>query len=677
MRKIVDQRREFEYLLHRKGQSNKDDYIRYANTEIALHRLCEIRFRKINLQRQQDLSRQVSASDEAVAKKRKFNSSEEDIEESKARQYRGLSAIKAHIHFIFKRANMKWKQDISIYLAHVEFSKSVQSYKVLGKIYANALKYHPKNVGLWIEAASLEFFGTLSNFDHELDESEESNMKKKKKKQKSDEMGDKNEYFGGSIENARILLQRSLRINPNSTELYLQYFTLEYHYAQKMKGREEVMKSLLNSGDKDKDESETPISSSSNTSEPVNTDEEIDQASLTLYDGAIPLVIYKRAIQAIPENVEFRLDFLSICDGFPQTEKVKQFIVTSIEQDFKNTSPQAWIARAQYIYKNKKKQPSSNVNSTIISVLNDAIKSIPTCEMYLKCIDYAETLIEDISDEDYDEHQDTLNYLYQYINDLYHKANSDSDISKNNTFYLKWADFCLLMQNPFKAERTLRTAVMAESSSSMLWLKYAELVDRMYSLNMQDHISFSQRDKKSLFSNKKGSVSSMNALSILRKASKVIPSHETRDYFQVMKAYLEEHLITVSSESSFSKQYRDKIIVLLTCILMISSFSRDEKHTTVLNDSIPMLCNKCLQVASIHGTIEDVRMIYKAVLSNAYSGEHMEFFFQLCLNLERSCKSKKKSIRVLYDSIIMFYKKHGLNELSTSFHKQKVSEGLL
>ena len=70
----------------------------------------------------------------------------------------GDAHIVKHVHFIFRRAKRKWKDDVSLHLAHAAFAKQARSYKELGKIYAEALQIHPRNTSLWIEAASHEFF---------------------------------------------------------------------------------------------------------------------------------------------------------------------------------------------------------------------------------------------------------------------------------------------------------------------------------------------------------------------------------------------------------------------------------------------------------------------------------------------------------------------------------------
>uniref|UniRef100_A0A7S0C588 Uncharacterized protein n=1 Tax=Proboscia inermis TaxID=420281 RepID=A0A7S0C588_9STRA len=74
----------------------------------------------------------------------------------------GDAHIVKHVHFIFRRAKRKWKDDVSLHLALAVFAKQARSYRELGKIYAEALQIHPRNTSLWIEAASHEFFGYVA-----------------------------------------------------------------------------------------------------------------------------------------------------------------------------------------------------------------------------------------------------------------------------------------------------------------------------------------------------------------------------------------------------------------------------------------------------------------------------------------------------------------------------------
>ena len=238
---IVARRRESEYLLRRRT-ARKADYLRYLESEMQLERLRDLRTN------------------------------------TKKKDSIGDVHIVQHVHFIFTRLLRKYKSDVSLYLEYIDFCKSTSSLKTLSKVYAQALQFHSRNVGLWIAAASHEFFAQAS------------------------------------VANARILLQRGIRVNPSSPELWLQYLSLELHHVQKLKGRREILQ--------------------------LQQEETEDSLHIVT-------VVYDNAIQAIPQNVVFRLQCLDQCNQFPSTQALQTHIVETMARDFE-TNVQAWIARAAF-----------------------------------------------------------------------------------------------------------------------------------------------------------------------------------------------------------------------------------------------------------------------------------------------------------------------------------------
>ena len=103
-----------------------------------------------------------------------------------------------HIFFIFERAIRKFQGDPSMWLQYIDFAVSEKAEKRLGTVIPRALQFHPRHSGLWIRAASWQYF--------ELN----------------------------SPRTARILLQRALRLNPKEQPLWLEYFKLELHFVSKV-----------------------------------------------------------------------------------------------------------------------------------------------------------------------------------------------------------------------------------------------------------------------------------------------------------------------------------------------------------------------------------------------------------------------------------------------------------
>ena len=73
-------------------------------------------------------------------------------------------------------------------------------------------------------------------------------------------------------------MQRALRVNPKEQQLWLQYFNLEMHYVQRMRGRREILQL-----------------------------EGVASKSMTenaLFSGGIASIVYKNAVKAVDEREE-------------------------------------------------------------------------------------------------------------------------------------------------------------------------------------------------------------------------------------------------------------------------------------------------------------------------------------------------------------------------------------
>ena len=71
----------------------------------------------------------------------------------------GDSHIVSNIHFIYQRLLKKFHYPMDVLLNYAEFAKQHKSFSVLSRVYAEGLQRYPREEGLWIQAASFEFFG--------------------------------------------------------------------------------------------------------------------------------------------------------------------------------------------------------------------------------------------------------------------------------------------------------------------------------------------------------------------------------------------------------------------------------------------------------------------------------------------------------------------------------------
>ena len=147
---IVERRRKSEYLLHRRSSSNISDYIRYIEDEILLEKLRKLRKEKMIVELKNERQRRNEGGQHNKA----------------AAAYKtsgpGDSHIISHVHFLYQRTLRKFHYPIDILLNYVEFAKSVKSFQMLSRIYAEGIQHHPRTVGLWIEASNFEYFGYVA-----------------------------------------------------------------------------------------------------------------------------------------------------------------------------------------------------------------------------------------------------------------------------------------------------------------------------------------------------------------------------------------------------------------------------------------------------------------------------------------------------------------------------------
>lgn len=602
IRAIVTRRRESEYLLRRRA-ARKADFLRYIEAEMALEKLRAIRTRQVlTRQRNKDRKKKDQEKDSGKAKKTPI----------------GDVHIVQHIHFLFVRALRKFKSDVSLHLQHAAFAKEAKSYSRLGRIYAEALQVHPRNVGLWIEAASLEFFGIST-------EGEDGTM---------------NTFGGGSVPSARVLLQRGLRINALSKDLWLQYFAMEFHYIQKLRGRREILQLGHDVVVEGKEEGNT-----------------------TYADAMIPMVVYNNAIKAIPDDVTFRLQFLDLCRGFPETTKMEQHIVSTVARDFQDKT-EAWIARAAYAASgtsqetldtgfissndgdepHKKKRQRKLHDSPVLPVLEEAVEAVPTSEMVLRSIQFLRAFeLEPPSGEERVQKPVTMEVkeFIEKIIDTSHKLELSSP-----ELVLELSDYFLEEGRPTEALKALQDYAQSHKEVHLeVWLQWAQL---------------------------------SNTSNATPSASRIIRMALNRTDMQD-KAYLAlllELFGALLSPSCGEQGTEEDLSDIFQRILLLCGGREGETLDASAFGirSVAFACFAYAKYAEESGGLKAARRAYDAVLNSNYlqsegakeaSGlEVLHSFFDYCIHLEKSKAKKNKSkskdckrrLGRLYESAISLFR---------------------
>jgi U3 small nucleolar RNA-associated protein 6 len=568
VRAIVARRRESEYLLRRRA-ARKADFLRYIEAEQGLEKLRGLR----TVQRKRDTRRKRQDEEGFVKEEQKI----------------GDTHIIQHLHLLFVRLIRKFRSDLSLHIAHADFCKEHKSFNRLGRVYAEALQIFPRQTGLWIEAASQEFFGPTR-----------------------------------SMGNARVLLQRGLRINSKSEELWMEYFSLEMHYAQTLKGRRQILQG--SSGDE---------------------------------DYKIPMIVYKNAIQAIPDSVSFRLHFLDTCGRFPDMDFIVDHIQSSLQKDFES-QPEAWIARALYVAQKQSKPEETTkmeqsaadqdeeeedrpakkqrpeVTEPVLAVLKEAVEKVSSDEMYLQALRFARSYQNQLEEDAKVLEAGKVGEFIKALLEDEASGYSSSDLA------LEHADFYLIsLDQKEKAIQVLdQFCSTQKSASATVWIRWAAL-------------------------------SSETAITVLERSLSRIPISD-HDHMKVLLQLFGVLLVKGENEKKIADCFH-RILLLSPGFPELVVEDAEGLEFGIQTPADAYL--KYLQYAMKASGVNGARKVYTAVLFqstphlNENNAETLRAFIDLCLQVE---KADKKRLRRLYDQVIELFHETSLEAFYRDERNEKV-----
>lgn len=590
---IVARRRESEYLLRRLA-ARKADFWRYIEAEQTLERLRQLR----TLQRKRDHRKSRQEDDDDLDENDKDENGREGAKKDKEKQHIGDVHVVQLVHLLFVRAIRKFRSDLSFHLQHAEWCKQQKSWTRLGRVYAEALQVFPRQVGLWIEAASHEFFGPTS-----------------------------------SIRNARILLQRGLRLNEESEELWVEYFSLELHYAQTLKGRRQILQP--SQGD--------PAGS-------------IDEAAKKEY--MLPAIILRNAIRAKPDLVHFRLRFMDTCKRFPNTDFLMESIQDSMKKDFAS-EPESWIARALYETQRQNRsvsgehdaddddddngkedfnngsemeRPSKKArkvqDDSVLAVLREALSSLQTEEMFLQSFRFVQDYRKEL--EHGDANQASIEAVEQFVDDLWKAAGdyTSPDLALEHCHYL------IESGNASEAIETIGAYCTGSSSSTgkkvvpaKAWIVWASLAPH-------------EKQK-----------------AILERALQSL-SMDRPDYMEVLIQHFGAQIASDEADAQLFDTLQ-RIILLApktTGDILVADTGLEFGLSSVFGSYCAYL-----EHSSKKRGIQGARKVYTAVLFQSTvkltesNVESVKSFVDHCLELEQGPDGDRKRLRRLYDKALEIF----------------------
>ncbi|KAL4240664.1 U3 snoRNP protein [Mactra antiquata] len=192
-------------------------------------------------------------------------------------------AIVQRIHKLFRMAISRFPEDIKLWLSYIAFAKQQNDKATVSRQYSKMLQIHNKKPDLWVSAAKYEF-------EHNT-----------------------------NPDTARSLLQRGIRFNDDSRKLWIEYYRLELMFAEQMRQRKQLLGDVR------------------------EQDEEVSDAVL---NGNVAKIVYTHALKSIPDDVNFILSFLPICQLFDFTKNHEEDICHELKERYSD-KPVAWDALAQ------------------------------------------------------------------------------------------------------------------------------------------------------------------------------------------------------------------------------------------------------------------------------------------------------------------------------------------
>lgn len=197
------------------------------------------------------------------------------------------------IFFILDRATRKFHGDIGLWMQYIAFARKENATKVLNKAFSTCLRLHPAKPELWIYAAqtSIDLHGDMTE--------------------------------------ARSYMQRGLRFNKKSEHLWLEYTKLELVYISKILTRRKLLgidakraQEQQELGDETSDIMKLPTITAEDMDESLKKDISIEHLALEnletnpALNGAVPLAVFDQAMQEVPAEPEFAVQFWDLFAEF-------------------------------------------------------------------------------------------------------------------------------------------------------------------------------------------------------------------------------------------------------------------------------------------------------------------------------------------------------------------------
>ncbi|EFI28182.1 U3 snoRNP protein [Coprinopsis cinerea okayama7 len=353
---------------------------------------------------------------------------------------------------IFERALKRFKSDIGLWTQYIQVAKREGARALVGRVTARALQLHPNNPIFYVLAAA-----------HELD-----NL---------------------SPSTARSLLQRGIRVNPDSVELWKEYVKMELGFIESLRRRWEVLgirafaDGTLKGKEKAVEEDSDPsaflqglqddddvimgppgINQGTNEAEEPEAVEG-DEGRRQIMEGAIVKSVIQSAAQALPK-VELFLALETVISEFPSPPTLQESLLEYLYDVLGETLPRdpksmelrthRWLGRGSK-HGIELVDGLRKANEEMLKTIGDS-KDEALLESYANFVENWYSRVDDDS---------LKTYLIASLKGLVQMTKSSPSLLATH--------ICLLMQtpsvSPAKVRRTAQKYTSRVPQSSRVWLE--------------------------------------------------------------------------------------------------------------------------------------------------------------------------------------------------------------
>lgn len=361
------------------------------------------------------------------------------------------------IYRLFRMACFRFKHDVKLWLTHIDFAKKNFDRERVSKLFTTMLKIHNKKPNLWIMAAKFEF---------EVNE---------------------------SVETARQLFQRGLRLLPDKKKIWLEYFKMELMCVDLIMKRKELLGLNQQSNLEATKGDETIDSMETNNNNIEDVEKKVEDSILSC---KIVEVVFLNAIKQLKKNgnetenekekidesiPDFVHNMIKIAYEFEFTESLVDRMYKFIEEDCTlNKYEGTWnvLARRNLLQEEsilRKCEETGQCADFTIAEFEDktnvlflkAIDEIKTEEMHKIYLDFCIERLKLGSSFLNDER-------FKRLNDAFIKAQSEYK-SLPLDYIIEWIQFLIKFNKDADAVKQIQNELAKNCDCVRLWNLYLNL----------------------------------------------------------------------------------------------------------------------------------------------------------------------------------------------------------